>query len=96
MIFLNVLVESDSNGTFHMDSSYTEQLNGYVTCEDYLNFLSKTNTLLKRLKRYRCLICAYLVPFTFLGLTIFLGSVFFTVYFDMPGPILTIVGVIVM
>jgi hypothetical protein len=84
MNFLILLVKNDRDGLFNVGSSCSELLNGYVTREDYLYFLSKANPILKQLKRYRRLTyaCAILAPL--LGIAVFVFGIFWRVYFDTP------------
>jgi hypothetical protein len=77
-------IESSTDGKFNVDSFDPEVFNGNVTREDYLHFLSKTNPLLKRLHRYRCLLIICVIIAVFLCMVIISGSVFCRIYFDFP------------
>jgi hypothetical protein len=84
MNFLILLVKNDRDGLFNVGSSCSELLNGYVTREDYLYFLSKANPILKQLKRYRRLTSAFAILIVLLVITVLAFGIFWRMYFDAP------------
>ncbi|CAF1369282.1 unnamed protein product, partial [Adineta steineri] len=61
----SLAIESNSYGTFNVNTCYTKLLNNYVTHEDYLYLLSIINPQLNQLVEYRYL---YRISIILLGL----------------------------
>ncbi|CAF1403845.1 unnamed protein product [Adineta steineri] len=91
-----IQIQSDSNGTFNSDSSYPEQLNSYVTREDYLRLLSIINPLMKEIKRYKRYKLACLMPCVFLFMVVLTFGIFWRTYFNVPAVFYIMVELLVL
>ncbi|CAF1207710.1 unnamed protein product [Adineta steineri] len=73
----SLAIKSDSNGTFNVNTFYTNSLNNYVTHEDYLYLLSIINPQLKQLMTNKYLYMISIILFGAVYLVLLALSVFF-------------------